>query len=79
MTATRTRTRELAERTSDGTHVRLLWRQPTGEVWVEVWEADLDVTLAIPVPPERALDAFHHPFAYAASGGSAAPAVRLAA
>jgi hypothetical protein len=79
MTTTRNRTRELAERTSDGTRVRLLWRQSTREIWVEVWDSHLDVTLAIPVPPERALDAFHHPFAYAASGTVAAPAARLAA
>jgi hypothetical protein len=58
--------RELAERLSNGTHVRLLWRQGTGQLWVEVREPDEQV-LAIPVQPERALDAFHHPYAYAAA------------
>jgi hypothetical protein len=58
------RSRELAERSSNGTHVRLLWRQGTGQLWVEVREPDGRV-LAIPVQPERALDAFHHPYAYA--------------
>ena len=56
--------RELAERTSDGTRVRLLWREGTKRLWVEVQEQD-DRVLAIPVKAERALDAFHHPYAYA--------------
>lgn len=60
------RSRELAERSSNGTHVRLLWRQGTAQLWVEVREPDERV-LAIPVRPERALDAFHHPYAYAAT------------
>jgi hypothetical protein len=59
------RTRELAERSSSGTRVRLLWRQGTRQVWVEVRERGTGQALAILVPPERALDAFHHPFAYA--------------
>jgi hypothetical protein len=58
--------RELAERSSNGTHVRLLWWQGTSQLWVEVREPDERV-LAIPVQPERALDAFHHPYAYAAT------------
>jgi hypothetical protein len=54
----------LAERSSSGTSVRLLWLQGTRQLWVEVREPD-DRVLAIPVPPERALDAFQHPYAYA--------------
>ena len=64
MTFVRLRSRELAERASNGTQVRLLWRQGTRQVWVEVREPD-DRALVIPVRPERALDAFHHPYAYA--------------
>jgi hypothetical protein len=30
--------RELAVRTSNGTQVRLLWREGTRQLWVEVWE-----------------------------------------
>jgi hypothetical protein len=63
MTSVRARSRELAERLSSGTRVRLLWRQGTKRVWIEVQEPDR--VLAILVPPERALDAFHHPYAYA--------------
>jgi len=60
------RRRVLAERSSNGTQVRLLWRQGTRQLWVEVRGPD-EGLLAIPVPPERALDAFHHPYAYARS------------
>jgi hypothetical protein len=67
MTPTLQRTRELAERTCDGKLVRLFWRQGTREVWVEVWEPDLDVTIEITVEPARALEAFHRPYAYAAA------------
>ena len=68
MTSVRQRIRELAARASNGTQVRLFWRQGTKLLWVEVRESD-DQVLAIPVRPERALDAFHHPYAYA--GGHA--------
>ena len=61
------RTRELAARRSGATLVRLFWRQGTRELWVEVWEPEFDVTIVIPVEPERALEAFEHPYAYAAS------------
>jgi hypothetical protein len=64
--------RELAKRSSNGTQVRLLWRQGTRQVWVELREPD-DCLLAIPVQPEQALDAFHHPYAYAGSHGFLLP------
>ena len=64
MTSRFPRSRELTERFSSGTRVRLLWLPGTTNLWVEVREPD-DRVLAIPVQPERALDAFHHPFAYA--------------
>ena len=63
MTSARPRCRELAERSSNGTQVRLLWRHGTSRLWIELREPD-DRLLAIPVRPERALDAFHHPYAY---------------
>ena len=69
MNVTRPRNRELAERFSNGIHVRLLWRKETKQLWIEVREPDDDGVLAIPVRPEQALDAFRHPYAYAASGG----------
>jgi len=74
MMSLRPRSRELAERSSNGTQVRLLWRQGTRQLWVEVREPDTDRALAIPVQPERALDAFHHPYAYAGLHGLLSPA-----
>ena len=65
MTPTRKRIRELAERTSNGTLMRLFWLQGTRELWVEVSEPEFDVTIVIPAEPERALEAFNHPYAYA--------------
>ena len=79
MTPTRPRTRELAERASSGTLVRLFWRQGTRELWVEVWEPEFDVTIVIPAEPEHALEAFQHPFAYAAAHGVRPRAEPLAA
>jgi hypothetical protein len=64
MTSVCPHSRELAERVSNGTHVRLLWRQTTRQLWVEVRDADSDRAAAIPVQSEQALDAFHHPYAY---------------
>jgi hypothetical protein len=65
-TPTRKHIRELAERTSNGTLMRLLWLEGTRELWVEIREPELDVTVVIPAEPERALEAFYHPYAYVA-------------
>lgn len=64
MRSVRPRCRELAERSSNDTQVRLLWREGTRRLWVELQEPEQRV-LAIPVTSEQALDAFHHPYAYA--------------
>ncbi len=77
MASVRVCMRELAERSSNGTRVRLLWRQGTRRLWVEVRGPD-DRVLAIPVQPERALDAFHHPYAYAGSRSRLLPVQLLA-
>jgi hypothetical protein len=65
MTATREPIRELAERTSSGTLMRLFWLQGTSELWVEVYEPEFDLTIVIPAKPESALETFNHPYAYA--------------
>jgi hypothetical protein len=60
-------TRELDSRVSDGIHVRLLWHQDDGHVSVTVEETRSGVIFDLPVRDgERALDVFHHPYAYAA-------------
>ena len=72
ITSGRSRRRELAERSSGGTQVRLLWRQGTRQLWVEVRDPE-EQMLAITVEPEQALDAFHHPYAYARPHNLRAP------
>jgi hypothetical protein len=67
MTRTREPIRELAERTSNGTLMRLFWLQGTRELWVEVYEPEFDMTIVIPTEPQRALETFHHPYAYVAA------------
>jgi hypothetical protein len=64
MRPARSCTRELAERWSSGTHVRLLRRPRTRQAWVEVPEPDDRVLIL--VQWEQALDAFITPYAYAA-------------
>jgi hypothetical protein len=58
--------RELAARESDGVHVFLLWHPDENAVTVSVEDARLGARFRIAVAPDRALDAFYHPFAYAA-------------
>ena len=59
-------TRELAARESDGVHVRLLWHPGDNAVTVSVEDARAGAGFQLAVAPDRALDAFYHPFAYAA-------------
>jgi hypothetical protein len=59
-------TRELAERDSDGIHVLPLWHPRENTLSVSVEDAGIGDHFHIAVPPSRALDAFYHPFAYAA-------------
>ena len=62
-----TMTRELDSRVSDGIHVRLLWHVCDGHVSVTVDDAKTGVAFEVLVPEgARALDVFHHPYAYAA-------------
>ena len=59
-------TRELAARESDGINVRLLWHPVDNALTVSVEDARVGHRFRLAVAPERALDAFYHPFAYAA-------------
>ena len=59
-------TRELAARESDGVYVLLLWHPDENAVTVSVDDARVGDRFLIAVAPDRALDAFYHPFAYAA-------------
>jgi hypothetical protein len=66
MTPATSETRELAARETDGIHVLLLWHPDENAVSVSVEDARVGGRFQIAVAPERALDAFNHPFAYAA-------------
>jgi hypothetical protein len=65
-TASSTGARELAARENDGLHVLLLWHPRSDEVTVSVDDTRTGRYFELPVQRDRALDAFHHPFAYAA-------------
>lgn len=65
-TADRSQTRELAIRESDGLAVRLAWRPSNDEVTVSVTDARTGDRFQLAVDRAHALDAFYHPFAYAA-------------
>ena len=62
--------RELAIREKDGLAVSLLWSNDTGRVKVAVVDARLDEQFDVHVSGADALDAFQHPFAYAAGLGA---------
>jgi hypothetical protein len=59
-------TRELAARESNGIHVVLLWQADDNSLTVSVEDERFGDRFQLAVPPGRALDAFYHPFAYAA-------------
>ena len=61
--------RELDHRRGDGFDVKLLWSARSGKVYVAVEDARTDEAFRIAVDPDRALDAFNHPYAYGCGGG----------
>ena len=68
MTATAlTERRELAHRTSDGIEVTLLWSKATNRVTIAVLDSHSEESLEFDVDGSAALDAFTHPYAYAAA------------
>jgi len=58
--------RELACRENDGVRIVLHWHPGPDEVTVSVADSRTGDHFRFPVDGDRALDAFHHPFAYAA-------------
>jgi YD repeat-containing protein len=59
--------RELHHRSGDGTDVWLMWDPSTDSVSVRVSDSKAGAAFEIPVKARhRAMDVFHHPFAYAA-------------
>ncbi len=64
-------TRELAQRLSGADEVLLLWHPESDRVELSVRNLATGVGCEIEIAPTDAIDAFHHPFAYAASCGRA--------
>ena len=60
------KTRELAARASDGISVLLLWDPDEDALTLSVEDARFGHRFHLAVAPDIALDAFYHPFAYAA-------------
>ena len=61
--------RELHSRLHSGLHVRLLWCEGDGRVFVAVNDHRTGDAFSVEVPEgERALQVFEHPYAYAGSG-----------
>jgi hypothetical protein len=58
---------ELAARESDGLRVRLFWHAEDDALTVSVDDSSSGHLFEFGVPRDRGLDAFYHPFAYAAS------------
>jgi hypothetical protein len=54
-----------------GIEVALLWHRTNGELTVSVTDAASGASFELPVSPDEALTAFHHPYAYAAVKGVA--------
>jgi hypothetical protein len=63
------RTQELDFRSNDGLDVALLWQPETNRVSISVYDSKTGDDFDIEVAPAEATDAFHHPYAYAASRG----------
>jgi hypothetical protein len=57
---------ELARRTSSGLEVTLLWQRDRSDVNVRVIDARTEDAFELTVAGESALEAFYHPYAYAA-------------
>jgi hypothetical protein len=61
--------RELASRENDGLEVSLLWSRSVNRVKLTVADRESDQEFEFDVPGADALDAFEHPFAFAAGRG----------
>ena len=62
-------TKELAHRAGDGVEVSLLWSKGRNRLTVEVFDTRTRDAFELEAHPDNALDAFYHPFAYAALRG----------
>jgi len=59
--------RELAHRENDGIDVTLFWNEGTSRVTIQVLDSRSGEALEFEVDGRAALDAFNHPYTYAAT------------
>jgi len=57
---------ELDYREADGIEISLIWNRCSDTLSVHVFDTKSDESMEIAVPGEDALEAFRHPYAYAA-------------
>ena len=61
---TGTARRELARRVSGGLEIALFWDRRDNSTSIDLHDDAVEETISFRVPPAKALDAFHHPFAH---------------
>jgi hypothetical protein len=66
-TSAATQRRELAQRSNNGIEVTLFWTESTNLVTIAVADSHSGDELEFEIDGSAALDAFKHPFAYAAT------------
>ena len=57
--------RELAQRQSGTSEVLLVWHPDTARVELSVRDVETGAGFRLDVAPDRAIDAFYHPYVYA--------------
>ena len=65
------RARRIAHRSADGVDVTLLWNPVSDAISVQVIERDTEACFELPVARDQGLNAFNHPYAYAALAAAA--------
>jgi len=71
-------TRVLAERRTGSVEILLLWHPMSNEVELRIHDTSKEAELGFRVPPGEAMEAFRHPYAYAARQGYSALPSRTA-
>jgi hypothetical protein len=62
--------KELAHREQNGLEVTLFWNSQSDEISIEVVDHLDESSFRLPIASNCALDAFHHPYAYAFASAS---------
>ena len=64
LTVTKLTRRELAQRVNGGLEITLYWHPHDNGTSIEIHDTGSSETISFPVPADRALEAFNHPFAH---------------